>query len=386
MVQASTEEIYPNLYTLFIAPSTLYTKSTGLNIVDKLLYRAGLSHLLLPQRATPQALVNDLCVQKLPGQQGVDLDKFLKRRAFAAQRSYIRDEVSSLFAEMRRDFNAGLLELILELYNCKPEVTEMTISRGDITIRDTYMSFLGVSTPSEMAAHLTNSAFWSNGLWARFALLSPDEPPRYAFYPQQSEGMGDLAARLRTIYNLFPEPAARLVSEEDDQGKPVSSIQVANAQAATPAQLESGVWEAWRAYHKACHDMLQGNSVEEELHPNYGRFPGMVMKTAMVLAVMDSETLPIQIDLAHYARAQQIVERWRVSLHRIWKQQAETEDEINARRIYDYLKRTGGADSRALQQMLHIRARPVKEALEVLEESGQVEGIKTGRRVIWTAC
>jgi hypothetical protein len=384
VLHASVEEIYPNLYTLFMSPSTIYTKSTGLNIVEKLLYRAGLFHLLLPQRATPQALVNDLSEQKLPTR-GANLEKFFRRRAFAAQRSYVRDEVSGLFAEMRREYNAGLLELLLELYNCKAELTEMTVSRGDVTITDSYMSFFGISTPSEMSPHLANPTFWSNGLWARFALITPDESPRYAFYPQQVEGLDELATRLRAMYDLFPEPQAELVQEEDEQGKSAPVIRVYNKQPPRPAHLAPGVWDAWAAYHRACYDIACAESIADELRPNYGRFPTMAVKVAMVLAVMDSAELPVVVSLAHYARAQQIVEGWRASLHHIWEQQAETEDETNARRIYDWIRQHGSATSRLLQQRLHIHARPVREALQVLEESGQVERREQGRTTIWRA-
>jgi DNA-binding GntR family transcriptional regulator len=112
----------------------------------------------------------------------------------------------------------------------------------------------------------------------------------------------------------------------------------------------------------------------------------MTVKVAMVLAVMDSAELPVVVSLAHYARAQQIVEGWRASLHHIWEQQAETEDETNARRIYDWIRQHGSATSRLLQQRLHIHARPVREALQVLEESGQVERREQGRTTIWVTC
>jgi hypothetical protein len=384
VLHASMEAIHPNLYVLFLAPSTIYTKSTALKIIEQVLHQARLSHLLLPQRATPQALVNDLSEHKLPTKHA-DLEMFLQRRAFAARRSYIRDEVSSLFVEMRREYNAGLLELLLELYNCRADFTEMTISRGDITVSDSYMSFLGISTPSEMSPHLANPTFWSNGLWTRFALLTPDESPRYAFYPQQIGGLDGLASRLRAMYDLFPEPRAELTHEDDEQGKSAPVIRVYNKQSPRPAQLAPGVWDAWAAYHRACYDVIQAGSLAKDLHPNYGRFATMAIKTAMVLAVMDGAELPVVVSLAHYARAQQIVEGWRASLHHIWEQQAETEDETNARRIYDWIRQHGGATSRLLQQRLHIHARPVREALQVLEESGQVEQVKQGRTTIWRA-
>ena len=59
-VSVGTNAIYPNLYIMLSAPSTLYTKTTGYKSAMKLLETAGLSHLLLPDGVTPQSLITEL--------------------------------------------------------------------------------------------------------------------------------------------------------------------------------------------------------------------------------------------------------------------------------------------------------------------------------------
>src|SRR5690606_34970415 len=40
--------LYPNLYALFLAPSTIAHKSTGFGLLEQLLQQAGINHLLMP--------------------------------------------------------------------------------------------------------------------------------------------------------------------------------------------------------------------------------------------------------------------------------------------------------------------------------------------------
>jgi hypothetical protein len=55
-------DIYPNLYVMWIAPSTVYAKSTALNIASDLLLES-FPHLLSPQDSTPEALISDMSGQ-----------------------------------------------------------------------------------------------------------------------------------------------------------------------------------------------------------------------------------------------------------------------------------------------------------------------------------
>ena len=63
VLRLSFDDIYPNLYFLWIAPTTYYHKSTGLKAITKLV-RSTLPHLLLPETTTPEMLMAKLAGQK----------------------------------------------------------------------------------------------------------------------------------------------------------------------------------------------------------------------------------------------------------------------------------------------------------------------------------
>ena len=69
-VQAGAQRLYPSLFLAFVGRSTLYSKTTGLQVLRLTLELAGLEDLLLPASFTPQALLADLGLQVPPGDQG----------------------------------------------------------------------------------------------------------------------------------------------------------------------------------------------------------------------------------------------------------------------------------------------------------------------------
>lgn len=367
---------YPNVYFLFVSPSTVDHKTTGKDILQHVISGAGLEHLLMPRKGTPPALVNDLDYAKLPKpRQMLDLDLFLRRRAFAAQRGWVRDEASALFASLKQEFNAGLLELILELYDCPDYYDDLTISRDETRIERAYLSFFGLSTPVEMAPHFANLGYWSNGLWARCLVLTPDDDVRpFQFFPQTIRDNAAVIGGLSRMYHLFPQPRAELDTVELRDGKTEQVIRVYGVERPAIVTLAPGVWEAWEAYSKATtHTLLHAKAVEEELNSCYGRFGTLSIKIAMLLAVMDTDELPIRIELRHYAAGQQRVEGWRAGLHRLWASQSATNETRLMERVAKKLERAGssGVTVRDLCITLHQPSKDIGEALGLLQKSGK---------------
>lgn len=385
--------IYPNLYILGVAESTLYTKSTGLNILEAIIRKAGLGFLLLTL-GTPQGITEDMDHYAMYTRKPRQLDQWLQRRAHAGQRATLMGEASSLFAVMKREYNAGLLELLLDLYECKDvQPVSNTISRGEREIERAYLSMFGVSTPLEMGPHFANTRHWANGLWARWQIITPDAAPVYAFYPDSLQDPSDLTHDLGFMYRLFPVPEARIVEDKDtpDGGM---FVQLANVPVPASVQLEPGVWDAWHAYDRAVRfDLLQREDMTQELRPNYGRLATACAKVATLLAVMDTDELPVVLTRAHWARAQRIVEGWRANLHCVWDQQSRTQDEQDSQKVLAYLKRIRprGATVNDIRRYTKVGAETIQEVLAVLALAGEVDRTseKAGNgRVVerWSQC
>lgn len=378
-IKVSTEEIFPNLFILFLARSTIYSKTTGFKLIETLFHESGLQHHLLPQRMTPEAMLVELSLNMPNSLNLSDVESrmaWLRERAFAAQRGWMLDEAHSLLDGLKRDFNMGLMAMLLKLYDCPKATIEQTVGRGRVTVKNGYLSFFGATTPVSAADHLTNNLLWQNGMWARFALVTYDEESDFKFFPDALELPRALINQFRGFSELFPTPRAELVEVEDIDGSKRKVVELLDVSDPATARLESGVWEAWETYTRFVrHELLITKAVDDELFGSYGRLGTLVMKVAMILAVMDTRQLPVVVTLAHYALAQVLVEEWRESLHQLRDRVLTTTEHSQRDRVLELLTRAGenGLLLRDIYRPLNLPAKKVKEHLEELRDTGQVE-------------
>ncbi|MCZ7543304.1 MAG: YfjI family protein [Anaerolineae bacterium] len=169
------EPIYPHLYVLWVAHSSIYKKTTGLAAIADLVRRV-MPHMLLPEEMSPESFVNSLAGGKPenfdslpPFQQQV----IAEGRRFAGQRGILLDEASSLFGASRKDYMQGQDEMIMRLYDAPAEYSRELRSVGRVTVRHAALSILGATTPVAMARTVKEDA-WADGMMARLAMLCPD--------------------------------------------------------------------------------------------------------------------------------------------------------------------------------------------------------------------
>jgi hypothetical protein len=353
-VRAGDDMIYPNLYMLLVAPSTLYAKTTGLNVGLKLLDMAGLNHFLLPTGVTPQSLISELtnrAPQNLQEWSRDSREDWQKERLFSAQRGWWMDEAASLLDLFKQKNTADLLGLILKLYGCPPKLSVSTIGRGRETVRHSYLSICGPTTPAAMRSHLKNAELWGDGLFARFLFVTPDTAPVDAFYCPSLETPPGLAQHLNKLaFTRLEVPKESLTGE----------IQ---APPAIQAEIPPEVWRKWQAYKSGVFTLLVKRAVSEKLFAIYGRLHTTAIKIAMLLAASDyvemAEGNPLIIRPEHWARAQIITEGYRASLHRLVEDASrpvDDEDQELAEKIVNRIKTSQRNSRRELSQDLHMSA------------------------------
>jgi len=386
-VSVKANTIYPNLYELFVGHSTRPRKTTALRILRGLICEADMSHFLLADRQTPEAMALDLTT-KMPG--GFDSwvedeqREWLRERAIAAQRGWLLEEASHLLDSFNRDYSAGLLPLVLDLYDASDRgPRKNTISRGREQIEDAYLSIFGATTYGAMAAHAQNPVHWRNGLWARFALVGSDESGAWKFWPPSLDYPPDLVRRLWFIaYGLLPMPEARIETKEivDDDGesRKVKVVVLDPPLESTAVEISREAWEAWERYARAVSfDMLpeKPEKVPPQFYASYGRLGTMLIKVAMILATFDAGSLPIQIETRHTYRAQLIVEGWRANLHQILKKVAEVSADDLAEQVKAVLAQNGvkWTTRRDLLRALNLKWSEVEATISDLEASGEIE-------------
>lgn len=357
-------EVWPNLYVMWIAPTTLYAKSSGLRILSDLVDMT-MPHMRLACEFTPEALLTDLAGHEPVGLQNRPEEVrqlWQAARNYAAQRGIILDEASALFSGFKRDYLTGLPELLLHLYEAPRQYTRNTRGAGYIVVRAAFLSFIGATTPTSLISANVDTA-WYTGMFARFALLTPDSPPVYALTDIRPDPPVTLVETLRRLHaEKLPVPTYPDIPQ------------------ARSVALDPEAYESWKRYDKALrYDLLNSsNAPDGRLWGCYGRMPTQAIKIALILAALDwAEGIldEPRITLAHWARGQMIAEKWRASAHRFLDMLYATPPGRDfSQRIVILLQRAGeaGLTKREIRRKTGLPGEVIEQILSELAEDGLV--------------
>ena len=357
------DDIYPNLWLAWLAPSTLFRKSTAMNVAVKTIARLA-PHLLSPQESTPEAFIRDMSGMDPENLSQMRLDDqhvWQEKKNYPAQRGWSLDEFSGLLAAAGRDYNAGLIETLLRLYDCG-DYSRSTSGKGIQVVHNSYLAVLGASTPAAMSCHLNSDRLWRMGWWPRFAILTPAIKRPEWREPWYADRPPELDARLQELNRSLP--AARWPD-------PVTAM---------PVSLGVGVYDTWMAYNKAMSYDLINDALDARLWYTYGRLPTHVLKIGMLLAAVDGGYC---LTMNHLARAIYIGEEWRESAHRALATAAEeAQDRLKQRVIFQISKSDPyGVTLRDLYKALKgggVKASEIERALQELLTGGDVTTQETG--------
>lgn len=359
--------VYPNLFICWLAQTTLYRKSTALDVARKVA-RGVFPHLMAAQDTTPEAFLSDLAGRdpaQLDALTQKDRDDLADGRNFAAQKGWLLDEMSGLMSAAGKDYNAGLVESLLRFYDCDPYYVRSTRQQGRVIVRTSYLSLLGASTPAAMAQHMTAERLWSMGWWPRFAVLTPEAGrPRWQVPSDEDPSAAvALQAGLAGLYDRLPAPT--WPTPPDTRA----------------ARLGRDVYPAWERYNKAVSYDLLTDDLDGRLAGTYGRLPTLALKVALILASLDGwQGNSPAVELPHLARAISITEEWRASAHRALGLATQSDFDQVAQRV---LRQTGraGAGGITLRDLYRGMAdRSPAELAEVvtqLVEVGEMEELPT---------
>ena len=364
------QRVFPNLYIMSVAVSTYYRKSAGLNLANDMA-RAAMPHMILPQPGSPEAFMSMLGGVLPPNFEDIpvrDRERLVKGNRYAAQRGILRDELSALFKSFGRDYMSGMKELLMQLYDCPDYLDSNTNNRGLVVIRDAALSILGAATPAELSVSLSQGD-WHNGTLARFVLLTPEPDYAERAAARDTSMPPDLVRRLRQLHETLPAPPEpQAIGDRQPTFEPWSLV-------------ATELWEPMHAYERALREMTAPNSpLDDRLRTVYGRLHVQALKVAIILAALDwialgerRQNSPV-VRAAHWYRAQQIVETWRVSAHRLLHDLGESEESRLEMRIIRLLSgNPNGLSVRDIYRALRSPRKPVMEALKALELDGRVE-------------
>jgi hypothetical protein len=375
------QTIYPNFYSLWVAPTTYYRKSTGLRVVERIA-RDNLGHLLLAGQSSPEMLLFKLAGQRTTNYDDLDEEEQAREeqgRQYAGQRGFIADEMSKLFG---KKYMEGLPEILMEMAEAPRLVEHEYRGMGKLVVKNAGLSLLFATTPARLQ-RVFGDGEWEDGLLPRFALLTPGTgevkatPAKRMAENHQPDAV--ITDALRVLVNQLPQP--KVLGALGDP-KSIHAI------ASVAAHIEDAALDAFNLYFDALHQMTAPSSgLDYRLAGVYGRLPVHGLRVAVALAAIDWAVKggegTITITPAHWWRAQNTVEDWRASSHRLLAQVNRSQDQVVEDQIMGVLRmhHPKPPSKHEIYKRAKIGVRAAAfSAIDALQEAGLIALVESGGR------
>lgn len=374
---------YTSLYIAFASRTSVFAKSTTAEIAQSLLAEAGLSFMLAPDDATPQAFVRSMTYQVSMEYGDMDTNKQEERKrkvGFAAQKGWYFDEFGQKVSAMMRDggFMADFRGLLRKFDDTPASYEYETIGRGNDVVHAPYLALLANLTPADLQPYAKKgSALWNDGFWARFAFVSPPQnaPRKNERFPQQRRVMpSSLVTPIIQWHNRLGIPHVQMI---DRGAKYEAVVTHPDPQLCV---MGKGVYDAYYRYNDALIDIVTQSGLTD-LDGNYARLPEKALRVAMLLASLENGG---KVEMRHWHRAQQVAECWRRNLHNLYDQIVgenempkivAMEDKI-CRLIADKGPRT---IREIVQSIMGLDSNQAKTLVKSMTEAGFLAQMKDGR-------
>jgi hypothetical protein len=319
---------YTSLYLLLAGRSSLFAKTTTTRIGLDVLAAADLDWLRCADTATPQKFIHDL-TGTLPtvctDLNGNIPDRIRNRLARPAQRGWYYEEFGQHLEAITREngYMADFRGLLRSFDDHHDRYEAGTISRGDDVVEDPYLALLGTLTPADLKPLAKRGArMWVDGFWARFGFIVPDGPRKRERFPEGERGVPDhLRDPLQAWHARLGLPSITIHEETNSKADVTKRTVERGPWLPKPCQLGDGVYDAFYTYSDALLDAIETLNLDD-LDSNYVRFAEKALRIAILLASLENDN---RVELQHWARGQQIAERWRAGLHRLFAQVNEGE-------------------------------------------------------------
>lgn len=150
----AAQELRPNLWCVFMGPSTVTRKTTSVNIAAHVATFAGVQFTL--------DVTREAAMRKMSG----------------GRLDILAREWGAMFASFQAEFNQGLLERLTEAYDGDPVGGERVTMKGSEEIKNPIVTITGASTEDWVGRALHKRADIGAGFMARFVMVYAPERDR----------------------------------------------------------------------------------------------------------------------------------------------------------------------------------------------------------------
>ncbi|MEM4404677.1 MAG: hypothetical protein QXR28_02275 [Nitrososphaerota archaeon] len=330
-IDESYYRIYPNLFTILVAPPGLCKKTTAASIGEGIARESGVIR-ILSEKITPEALSRAL---SRPEKEGGKIE-------IKSQGLLYAPELTVFLG--REKYNEPLILLLTRLYDSPEKWEYESIKHDKIPLREVFISLLGCTTPTELSQAIPSSSE-GGGLMSRLVIIYKTHSPRCFPVPVMDDP---------TRRDLLVAQLKRLA--ETVRGQFVVSP-------------EAQEW--WKSYYVKWKALAErGGEVSE-------REPYMIKKIAMLLAVSEGRDFLLDVDLL--SRSRVIV----ASAYSTWQEMTATVSSTERAKfhtlVYETIRRNGGVMGRsALTKKLYgkMKGADVEDAINFLKAADMIREFK----------
>lgn len=357
--------LYPAIWIFLIAESTIYRKSTALDLLRELLLLVG-EEFLAPNDFTPQRFV------------AVMAENDGKPLVFA------RDEFGGFYDGLNRlDFMSGLKELLCDIYDGrrfrreKQRPKDRKAEPGDVRperpdgdwkydIKEPFLS-IAAGTTLERFTQVARVEDVHSGFLPRFALVVPDGPPR------GDQDVGELTPAMETALKALVEELRGINN------------------AVVAMHVERAVFSRFNAYTRAV-EREAAQAPNSNLVAIVGaRCTWMAFRVAVLLAASGTAGPDgvRRVECAHLLRGIDLAERWRHTAIHVLGGLAPSRFERQVTRLIGLVnaRQPIGLRRRDAMRVLRVSRKEMNDLENTLEDRGELrmvrEAVPGGRRVTY---
>ncbi|MDY6987952.1 MAG: DUF3987 domain-containing protein [Thermodesulfobacteriota bacterium] len=332
-IQQGMDRVYPNLFTLLVAPSSLYKKSSSADICPKMLGRLSLfKDRWLGKIGSPEGLFNGL----------------KENNGFGC---LYYPELGTLLAHSGAKYMEGVLDMLNELYDC-PDFFSKTMAGGSRTAENVFLNVLAASQLDSMGRYIKESALLS-GFLPRFTVVFSEA--------------------------LQPHLTRRPAPNKQLEAKILKQLNDINTAAKHPQEitLTSGAWSKFDTWGQE--QFKRAMVAPPEVQPMYGRIETHCLKYALIIslgvspttAIIDAETLDVAINWADF-----VIESY---TRLVLEELAFTDDDRRVKKVAKIIRSKGSASKRDIVTSTRYKARDLEDVIRTLVVMGKIKQAKGPR-------
>lgn len=338
-------EVYPNLYTILVAPTGRCRKSRAIDLGYGLVERFDWLN-VIADKTTPEQLLADLeggaVEQNDPNNITTNLNIDLDSTGM------IKSSELSTFLN-RSTYSNGMVTLLTDLYDCPRVFRYRLRNHNNVTLSNVALSFLGASTPEWLATNIPEAAF-EGGFMSRVIFVVKFQRDRHA-----------------------PIPEDPLPGEKDDLVRDLMRIRKTFKGRIDLGKSAKDWYIKW--YEKVS-DMSTGDSQTDGF---IERKPDTLFKVAMLLSAAEDPTKKI-VNIDHMRKAKSIVDWTQDRMFRAFQDVDLSHVGMLRKKVIDLLLTAPGnkMSRREVLRKLGGRLSGVKELEEVEKIMDEAEEIEVG--------